>query len=126
MSEDDSVLRLYLDADVDVKLAANLRKRGFDCISAREVGNDALSDEAQMVFATNEHRTLLTHNIQDFVPIFERWWYAERNHSGIIVSQQIPLGELQRRVIRLLDAITTVGMKNNLRNLGEFADRNRR
>ena len=126
MSEEGSVLRFYLDADVDVKLAANLRKRGFDCISAREIGNDALSDEAQMVFATDENRTLITHNIQDFVPIFERWWHAERNHPGIIVSQQIPLGELQRRVIRLLDAITADEMKNNLRNLGEFSERSHR
>jgi len=116
-------VRLYLDADVDVKLAANLRRAGYDCVSAREVGNAALDDETQIVFATNEGRVFLTHNIQDFVPIFERWWHANRNHPGLVVSQQIPLGELQRRVMCLLDTVTAGEMENNLRNLAEFAER---
>ena len=123
MPEARLLIRLYLDADVDVKLAANLRRAGYDCVSAREVGNAALDDETQIVFATNEGRVLLTHNIQDFVPIFERWWHANRNHPGIVVSQQIPLGELQRQVMRLLDTVTADEMKNNLRNLAEFAER---
>jgi predicted nuclease of predicted toxin-antitoxin system len=123
MPEARLLIRLYLDADVDVKLAANLRRAGYDCVSAREVGNAALDDETQIVFATNEGRVLLTHNIQDFVPIFERWWHANRNHPGIVVSQQIPLGELQQRVMRLLDTVTADEMKNNLRNLAEFAER---
>jgi predicted nuclease of predicted toxin-antitoxin system len=123
MPEAGLFIRLYLDADVDVKLAANLRRAGYDCVSAREVGNAALDDETQIVFATNEGRVLLTHNIQDFVPIFERWWHANRNHPGIVVSQQIPLGELQRRVMRLLETVTADEMENNLRNLAEFAER---
>jgi hypothetical protein len=122
MPEIGLFIRLYLDVDVDVKLAANLRRAGYDCVSARKVGNAALDDESQMVFATNEGRVLLTHNIQDFVPIFERWWYAGLSHPGIVVSQQIPLGELQRRVVHLLDTVTADEMKNNLRNLAEFAE----
>lgn len=121
MSEPKLSIRLYLDADVDTKLAANLRIAGYDCVSAREVGNTAVDDESQMVYATNERRVLLTHNIQDFVPIFRNWWYANLNHHGIIVSQQIPLGELQRRMVRLLDTLTADEMTNNLRNLAEFA-----
>lgn len=123
MSEPKLFIHLYLDADVDVKLAANLRDAGYDCVSAREVGNAVLDDETQMVYATSEGRVLLTHNIQDFVPIFKHWWYANLNHPGIIVSQQIPLGELQRRVVRFLDTVTVDEMENNLRNLAEFAER---
>jgi len=122
MPEARLFIRLYLDADVDVKLAASLRRAGFDCVSAREIDNAALDDEAQMVFAVNEGRVLLTHNIQDFVPIFRRWWHTGLNHPGIVVSQQIPLGELQRRVVRLLDTVTAGEMENNLRNLAEFAE----
>jgi hypothetical protein len=123
MPETRPPIRLYLDADVDVRLAANLRRAGYDCVSAREVGNAALDDETQMVFAANEGRTLLTHNIQHFVPIFERWWHAGLSHPGVVVSQQVPLGELQRRVLRLLDATAPDEMENNLRNLAEFAER---
>jgi predicted nuclease of predicted toxin-antitoxin system len=122
MPDADLALRLYLDADVDVKLAANLRNAGYDCVSAREIGNAALDDEAQMAVAANKGRALLTHNIKHFVPIFERWWHTGKNHAGLIVSQQIPLGELQRRVIRLLETVAPEGMKDNLRNLAEFGD----
>jgi len=123
MPETRPLIRLYLDADVDVRLAANLRRAGYDCVSAREAGNAALDDETQMVFAANEGRTLLTHNIRHFVPIFERWWHAGLSHPGVVVSQQVPLGELQRRVLRLLDATPPDDMENNLRNLAEFAER---
>ena len=116
-------IRLYLDADVDARLAANLRRAGYDCVSAREVGNAALDDETQMVFAASEERTLLTHNIKHFVPLFEQWWHAGLSHFGIVVSQQVPLGELQRRVLRMLGATSPDEMKNNLRNLAEFAER---
>lgn len=115
-------IRLYLDADVDVKLAANLREKGYDCLSSREVGNAALSDEAQLTYAAVEGRVLVTHNIQHFIPLFERWWHTGRSHPGIVVSQQIPLGELQRRVIRFLHAVTADAMKDNLRNLAEFVE----
>ena len=121
MSETGLFIRLYLDADVDVKLAAHLRNLGYDCVSAREIGNEALGDEAQLAYAAREGRVLLTHNIQDFVPIFERGWHSGRSHSGIVVSPQITLGELQRRVIRLLDTVAAGEMQNNLRNLAEFA-----
>jgi hypothetical protein len=123
MPETRPLIRLYLDADVDVKLAANLRRAGYDCVSAREVGNAALDDETQMVFAANEGRTLLTHNIQHFVPLFERWWHASLSHPGVVVSQQTSLGELQRRVLRLLNTTPPDEMENNLRNLAEFAER---
>ena len=59
---------------------------------------------------------------QHFVPIFERRWHAGENHAGLIVSQQIPLGEMQRRVTRLLETVGPEEMVNNLRNLAEFAD----
>jgi len=35
---------LYLDADVSNKLAIALRNNGFDAVSAKEIGNAALSD----------------------------------------------------------------------------------
>ncbi len=116
-------IKLYLDADVNMKLAANLRREGFDCISAREVGHDTLGDEDILAFATSEGRSLLTHNIQDFVPIFEQWWFAERSHHGIIVSQHLPIGEIQERILRLLVRVNGEEMGNTIRNLAEFAVR---
>lgn len=123
MSDSGALIRLYLDADVDAKLAMILRSAGYDCVSAREIGHDTLDDESLLTFAANDQRTLLTHNTQDFVPIFERWWHADLHHCGIIVSQQIPLGNLQRRILGLLEMLTPEAMQDNLRNLAEFAVR---
>ena len=123
MHDPELFIRLYLDADVDVRLAKNLRSAGYDCISAREIGHHTLDDEEILSFATSQRRTLLTHNTQDFVPIFERWWNAGRSHGGIIVSQHLSLGELQRRVLHLMDTILAEDMRDNIRNLAEFAVR---
>ena len=123
MTQPALYIRLYLDADVDVRLAGWLRSAGYDCVSARELGHHTLGDEAILEYAAGERRTLFTHNTQDFVPIFRRWWHAERSHAGIIVSQQLPLGELQKRALSLLDRVTAEEMSSNIVNLAEFAAR---
>lgn len=114
---------MYLDADVDRKLAEQLRAREFEAISAREVGNDELSDEEQLAYAVAQKRTLLTHNAKHFVPMFDEWWNAGKSHHGIIVSEQLPIGEMLRRTLKLLNTVTADEMMNNIKNLAEFAER---
>lgn len=84
MANSEASIRLYLDADVNAKLAVFLRSAGYDCVSAREIGHDTLDDESLLTYVANDQRTLLTHNTQDFIPIFERWWHADLHHCGII------------------------------------------
>lgn len=59
-------MRFHLDADITPKLARLLRERGYDILSAHEVGNTELSDPEQMAFAASQGRALLTCNAQDF------------------------------------------------------------
>lgn len=122
MNEEALSVALYLDADVDRKLAEQLRAKGFEAISAREVGNDELSDEAQLAYAVAQKRALLTHNVRHFVPMFKEWWNAGKSHHGIIVSEQLPIGEMLRRTLELLNTITADEMVNNIKNLAEFAE----
>ncbi len=56
-------------------------------------------------------------------PLFEDHWYVGREHSGVIVSEQLELGEMIRRVSAFLDAMTADEMRNNWKNLAEFARR---
>lgn len=123
MNEEALFVALYLDADVDRKLADRMRAEGFEAVSAREVGNDELSDEDQLAYAAAQKRALLTHNTRHFVPLFEEWWFANKGHYGIIVSEQLPLGELLRRTLRFLNTITADEMVDNIVNLAEFARR---
>lgn len=44
---------LYLDVNVDLWIAPNLRERAFDCVHAHELGHDRLNDEQRLSWATN-------------------------------------------------------------------------
>jgi uncharacterized protein DUF5615 len=95
-------LRPFLDEDVHVALAAALRKRGYDAVHTLETKRLGLSDESQLNFATQENRCLVTFNVGDFVRLDNRWMEAGREHAGTIVSKQLPIGEMLRRLLALL------------------------
>lgn len=114
-------MKLYVDADITPRLARILRGRGYDVLAAHEAGNADASDEEQMAYAAEQGRALLTCNAGDFTNIFEDYWYANHDHNGIIVSEQLELGEMIRRVARLLDTVNADDMRNNWKNLAEFA-----
>lgn len=115
------MIRLYIDADITPRLARELRSRGYDAISAHEVGQAQASDPEQMVFVAREGRTLLTCNARDFTPIFQDYWFAGQQHSGVVVSEQLELGEMLHRVVALLEGVPEEEMLNNWKNLAEFA-----
>jgi hypothetical protein len=116
-------ITLYTDADVHGGLAAQIRLRGFDAISAYETGNAELSDADQLAYAASQRRAILTCNAKDFAPLSKIWWQDGRRHHGIIVSEQLPLGEMLRRMLRLLDSVSADVLENGYRNLAEFAVR---
>jgi len=51
----------------------------------------------------------------------EEWWQADRKHYGVIISEQVPIGEMLRRVIRLLNTVSADEIENGYRDLAEFA-----
>ena len=114
---------LYADADVTPKLARLLHERDFDAVSAHEAGNTELEDSEHLAYAASQGRAILTYNSKDYAPLFDQYWWAGREHHGIIVSEQLPIGELLRRVLRFLNIVTADEMRNNYKNLGEFAER---
>ncbi len=117
------LIALYIDADISVKLARQLRKHHHDAVSALESAKHKLNDQEQLAYAISDRRAILTFNKRHFEPLFEEYWNAGKEHYGIIVSEQIPLGELLRHTLRLLDSVSADEMKNNFKDLGEFAKR---
>jgi predicted nuclease of predicted toxin-antitoxin system len=116
-------VRLYLDRHIMVRLAVDLRGRGYDVMTTQEAEKDTASDEEQLAFATAERRTILTYNIRDFAPLHETWDAAGRNHAGIIVSQQLgsrQYGLLLQRMLRLLNHFTAEEMIANFVHLEQF------
>lgn len=116
MAEKDAV-RLYLDEDVRSLLAEVLRQRGYDAVSAIEKGFIGLSDEEQILHATNQGRALLTHNIKDFVKLHQKF---STQHCGIILSDQITFKILLRRVLKFLSTSKQDRVKGDLIWLGDF------
>ncbi len=110
-------LRLFFDEDVHAGVAVALLKRGHDAVLALEEKRLGLSDEYQLNFATEENRCLVTFNVGDFVRLHNRWIDGGREHAGIIVSKQLPVGELLRRLLTLLQKESRDSMRGKVRFL---------
>ncbi len=113
-------IRLYLDEDIHKRVASALRLRHFDVVSAHEVGRWGLSDEEQLTYAATEGRTILTYNTPDYLRLHLDWLRSGKEHYGIIVSDQLPIGETVRRLLNLLNRVTADEMRNQIRWLQAF------
>ena len=101
--------QFYFDEDVLPELARILRTRGEDAVSAYDVGRLGISDSAQLAYAAETGRAIVTSNAADFIRLAREWSDLGRPHSGIIVSyRQISrpdLGIAMRAMLRLLTAL---------------------
>ena len=101
-------MRLYLDEMISPAVAAALRDRGHDAVTAGERGALGASDAAQLARAIQEERAIVSYNIPDFAVLARAAASAGRDHWGIILvsARTFPpagLGDL----IRALDALLT-------------------
>jgi len=107
-------IRLFLDEDVHANLAHALSQRGFDAVHAQGSGRTGLADDEQLAYAVRQRRCLLSFNVRDFVLLHNRYAENNRNHYGIIVSKQLPLGVTLNRLLRLLNQHSQDSMKNRI------------
>ena len=110
-------IKLYLDEHVWLGLAQTLRERGHDVVHVYEVGRGNLDDELQLAYAATQGRAILTFNARDFEPLAAEWFFAGKPHAGIIISNQLPIGELLHRTEHLLTTLSAEEMQNTVRYL---------
>jgi len=115
-----SVISIYTDEDIHGQVAAQLRRRGIDALSTPEAGNLELSDEEQLDFAIRNELAILSFNRRDFCRMHAEYLTSGRKHCGIIVSTQLPIGEVVKRCLRLLSALTAEEMVNRLEFLSNW------
>ena len=119
--------RLYLDEDINPRLAQILRERGLDAISARDAGMLGWDDDPQLARATEEGRAFLTFNFHDFERIAREWFSAGRVHAGIIISyrqyERDELGEATQAIEALTQVVTAEVMMNAVLVLDSFRAR---
>lgn len=101
-------------------LAEVLRQRGYDAVHVSEQNRSGKTDIEQLEFAVEERRAFLTHNVGDFVVLHRRFGEEGRSHFGIIVSDQLPFGELLRRTLRFVSRFTADELNNRLIWLHDF------
>jgi len=113
----DKSPRLLLDEHIWVYLAKLLREQGFDVMHVNEADLAGTPDDKILSYAIDEHRAVVTFNIKDFIPLAVQYYEDGKEHYGIIVSNQLSRGELQKRVIKLLKRVTAEELMNTVRYL---------
>jgi hypothetical protein len=112
--------RLHLNEHLSPRLAAQLRKHGFDVTTSQELGMLSATDDEQLAYAIAERRAIVTFNVRDFSPRHDRYMAEHKEHWGIIFSTREPIGVLLHRLLRLLNSVSAEELKNQTSWLNEF------
>ena len=116
-------IRLYCDEDsMRHALIVALRKRGVDVTTALEAGMTVESDARQLEYAAKEQRAIYSFNVGDFCQLHSQWLAEGKSHSGIILArqQQFSIGEQLRRLIKLMNAVSSDTMLDRLEFLSQW------
>lgn len=108
------MIKLYLDEDVHPNLSSALCARGYDVVSAHEVARRGFSDAAQLEFAAQAGRILVSFNAVDYTKLHRAYWEEGKVHAGIILSKQVPLKVLMRRFGPFLQQHTAEDLQGQL------------
>ena len=112
-----NVPKLLLDEHIWAYLAKILREQRFDVIHVEEVDLTATPDDKIMQYAAGERRAVVTFNIKHYIPLAIQYFEDGKEHYGVVVSRQLSQGELQRRVIKLLESVSAEELMNSVRYL---------
>ena len=81
---------LYFDVHVDHAIAAQLRLRQVDVLTAQEDGTDRLTDEELLEHAGKRGRPLFTHDIR-FRVMAESWQAQGKPFCGLIFGHHMQM-----------------------------------
>lgn len=108
------MIKLYLDEDVPEAVAMSLRLRGYEVLTVKETGKKGLTDIEQLKYASSQNRVIFTHNIADFNKIHSDFIKKGLDHSGIILSKQLPIGVIVKALLKLFANLNYEKVKNNI------------
>ena len=84
----------YLDDNIAIDLARELRSWGHTATTARDQGLDGADDDEHLLVAAQRGWTLLTNNRKDFILLHGAWrrwasaWQVPARHAGILILRQ--------------------------------------
>ncbi|MBU4273522.1 MAG: DUF5615 family PIN-like protein [Planctomycetes bacterium] len=106
-----------MDHNVRRAVAAGLRQRGVDVLTAHEDGAAELDDELLLARVAELGRVFFTHD-DDFLAIADRWLEAERPFLGIVYVHQYRM--TVRQIIVELELIAKAGDPADMQSRVEF------
>lgn len=78
-----SQIRLYVDEDSgDTALVRSLQNQAIDVITVLSANRRGYSDEAQLIWATEQGRVLYSSNIRDFYRLHTNFLLEEEGHRS--------------------------------------------
>lgn len=98
-------MRWYLDEQISPRVAEVLRdKHEVDVKSCLEVGMAGETDAAQLEYATQHDRLLVSYNKKDFILLANQWYRMSKSFRGIGLFDRntIPQDQLTAQVRTLL------------------------
>ncbi len=113
-------IKLYLDEDVPLAFAQALLNRGVNVITTQQVRNDGKSDKEQLIYSTKVGRTIFTHNKRDFLLLHNEYLHNAKEHAGIILSNQLSIGVLLKRFMKLWFSLNAEEFKSRLEFLSNW------
>ena len=96
---------LYLNENIPVRLVDILSSMGIPSVHTVYVGNQGVSDETQLEYASDNGYIMVTHNRYDFRLLHKRWIRQGKVHSGILVMSHGEPEYLAYRLDRFFDEI---------------------
>lgn len=87
-------MKLYLDENIDPKVAKALREKGFDVISTYDIKANGRPDDEQLKIAIKERMAIVTYNLKDYILLAKEYISKGKSHYGIILvsNKSIPQG----------------------------------
>ncbi len=109
------MLKIYTDENVEIAIAQGLKRRNIEAWSANELNNIGLSDEQQLVFATQHQACLFTYDT-DFFNIAKEWARTEKIHDRIFYIHPLntTIGETIRKLKQYAELFDLEDVKNQI------------
>src|SRR5581483_4421952 len=97
------MIRFHVDEDQSNTVAVVARNLfGLDATCSHELGMDRLTDAAQLAFAANAERCIVTGNRDDFAELTLEALAAGLPHAGVLIVPRSMLGNQFTRIARAL------------------------
>lgn len=84
-------MKLALDHHYPAAIAAALRRKRHDVVTAIERDWHREPDETLLTLCLADRRALLTNNVGDFMAIVRRWAASGQQHAGLIFTSDASL-----------------------------------